>query len=627
MTFLQAAPARPRNQHLGLRSTQRGGRAWWHSDGPWVLLVVTVGAALRALTWSDRLGLGDAPETALGVSGWSVLHAPGYPLYVAAAGLFTRAIPLMSDDWALNLFSAVVTVAAALLLFATARRLEASRPAAAVASLGWLTAASVWFYAGFAKHDPLSTFWWAALLAMTVMTDDAGPSTRRCAVLGVLVGLSLGLGWAPIASGGLAVLWWARPRNRKPGSLLAVVVGAVVGAAIVGALVLFMSAQSPDTSWGGVDNPAALLRLWAMDDFGFTDRLTGDPGAAPTQTRTDNNLAVDLANYVAIIGRDLGPGLAIAGVAGLVVWWRHRRETAQILALSIGGNLIVVAVGLGATVWGFRSGIVQGGFLAPTLLGLALASSAALDALADWCARWWPHWVSWTAVAVLVVGTSIVAHRPAATALDAPVTRTYAAQVLDPLPEGAVVLAGSASSSFPLRAAQSAGARPDVTVIAVDGLTAGWYREQLDDRNSTLPDVAKLDANEAIKAILDGPSPVVLDHYAQLALAERAAYQPSGLTAAVLPDRPPGYVPPEDPAKVVAEVEAEAEESGIITDPARRRWPNDEITRAYSGPLLLIAQQALNDSDWELARQALGVAARLEPDRAVIADTLEQLPP
>ena len=581
-------------------------------------------AVLCAVTGSGRLGLGDAPETAVGVAEGAVVHAPGYPVHVAAAAVFVRLVPIVSDDAALNLFSAAVTGVTAVLLFVVARRLRVSRPAAAVAALGWMTAASVWFYASYAKHDALTAAWWAMALAAMVTTDPGGPSTRRCAVVGVLIGSSLGVGWAPIVSGGLAVVWWARPRAGSVRRLVAVAAGAVAGAVAVGGLVLVLSAGSPEVSWGGVDGPGGLVRLWAMDDFGFTDRLTGG-GAPATQTRTDNTFLVDLVNYLGIVGRDLGPALAVAGVAGVVIWWRSRREVAQVLILAVGGNLVVLALGLGASVWGFRGGIVQGGFLAPTLLGLALAAGPAFDAAVAWCAQWWSPRVAWAALAVLVVGTSVVAHRPAATQLRAPVTRTYAAQVLDPLPAGAVVLAGTASSSFPLRAAQAAGVRPDVTVVAVDGLSAGWYRDQLDTRSDQVAPVGDLTAADALDVVLDAEG-VVLDHAAQSVLAERVAYQPTGLTAVVIAG-PAGFVSPSDPDALVARVASEAEASGIIADPARRRWPNDEITRAYAAPLLLVAQDAINDRDWDLARRALSVAARLEPDRAILTDTLDQLPP
>lgn len=604
------------------RSARRRGGSL--KGAAWAVGLLAVVAVAYLSTASPHIGAGDAPESAAGAMTWSVVHAPGYPLYVLLAGGFARVAPGGFDD-GLNLFSAVTTLGTAALLLSTARRLGASRPAAAVATLGWALTASVWFSAGYAKHDALTALWWMLILGVVLSTPADGPSIRRCGGVGLLSGLSLGLGWAPIAAASPAVLWWARRRGASGRTLAMLGLGAIGGALIVALLVAAMTRAAPDTSWGGARDPAAILRLWSMQDFGFGSRLQGSSGPAG-QTRADQSTLGDTANYLAVVARDMGPALAAMGVAGTVLWWRRRRPVGIVLTIAIVGNLAAVSFGLGATVWGFRSGIVHGGFLAPALSCLALASARAVDEAAKALSRRVPLAMAWLGIGLLLVGTSVVTHRAPATQLRSPVVRSYAEHVLDEVPRESIVVTGSASGAFPLQAEQAAGRRADVVVIMLDGLETSWYRRQLDARQDVLDgSMADLDPDEAVTSLLSHDGPVFLDHGAQVALARRTAYQPIGLVARVLPGTP-GYRSPVAPGSVVDEVSEMARASGFATDPARNRWPNDELVQAFTHPMLLVAQDAINQERWDLARRALDAALELDPDRPVLVDALDQLP-
>jgi hypothetical protein len=588
--------------------------------------VAVVVLSLLATTGASVTGLGDAPEAFAGAQTGSVLHAPGYPIHAALGAVAIRVVPGLSDAMVLNALSGLATVVTAVLIVVGARRLGASAAAAAIVGAGWAATASVWFYAGYAKHDATTTLWCGALVVFVVSRVGAArrPAALDLVIAGAVVGLSLGVGWAPVLSGAGGLVWWLFPRRGEWARLGIAIGAAVVGAGLVGVLVVAMTARSPETSWGGVDDAGSLVRLWTMEDFGLGRRVV-EPDGRSNQVVRDGSLPSDLVGYVAVVGRDMGPALAVAGVAGLgVLWRRGRRDLVATLGLTMAGNIGAAAVVLSIEPWGFRSGIVQGGFVAPTLVAVAIAAAPAIDAVAGWARRWMTPWVPLGVAAVLVVGTSVVTHRAPATQLREPAGRVYADQVLEDLPTGAVVLAGSASSSFPLLARQADGVRPDVAVVAIDGLGTGWYRDQIARRHPRLEPGD--DADGAMDAILAGDGPVFVDHVAQAALAERVGLRPIGVLAEVV-DGTPGLMPAEDPMALVDLLDGQSAAAGMQTDPARTRWPNDDVAWAYARPLLVVARAAIDSGADDVARAALEVAAEIQPDRPIIDETLAQLDP
>jgi len=579
-----------------------------------------VAAGLIAMTSTPVSGLGDAPEAVAGLPRAAVLHAPGYVLYALAGRVFDTITPIGDSATRANLLSAVVTVAAVVAVFDIGRRLHVSRLAAGMAALGWTTTASVWFYAGYAKHDAVSTAW-MVLIVWVISGSWTDPSIKRVSVVAGLMGLSLGLGWPPIVSMVPAVIWWGWSCLRRPWGLACLVGAGLGGVVLVAGLVFWRTAAEP-SSFGGVDSLPRLWRLWTLADFGSGADSRRHAGALASLGPIGR-----VARYGGVIGRDIGTLLALTGLGGLIVGWRAGLRGVQILTAAALSNLIVVAIVLDAQVWGYRSGIVQGGFVAPVTLTIVIGAALGIDWLAATLSPRLGWALTWPMLILVLIVPSMALHRAPATQLQAPIADRYARQLLVPLPRHAVVFAGSQSSSYPLLLAQQHGTRPDVSVIAVDGLATHWYRDRAaHELGRDLPPVGpKRGSGVALRLIDDlRPRSVYLDMEAQRALGTRVAYRPIGLSARALNDGQ-GFQEPAHPAKLVAQIAAGARRAGADTDPARGRWPNDEIIGAYARPVLLIAQSALDRGDRDLARKALKVALQLEPQNHTVRVALEVL--
>ena len=596
------------------------GRARERDDWLAMAACAALAAGAYALTAAHVSGLGDAPEAVAGLPVGAVLHAPGYVLYALAGRAFGTIVPVGDGATRANLMSTVVTVAAVAGVFDIARRLNASRVAAGMAAVGWASTTSVWFYAGYAKHDATSTAW-IVLIVWLISGSWSDPSIKRVAVVAGLMGLSLGLGWPPIVSMLPAVIWWGWSGLRRPWGIACAVSAGLGGVALVAGLVFWRSAAEP-TSFGGVESLPRLWRLWTLADFGSGADSGRHAGALASLGPIGR-----VARYGAVIGRDIGTLLGLTGLGGLIVGWRIGLRGVQILTAAALSNLIVVAIVLDAQVWGYRSGIVQGGFVAPITLAIVVGAALGIDWLAGAFAPRLGWTLTWPVLILVLIIPGLALHRAPATQLQAPIADWYARQLLEPLPRRAVVFAGSQSSSYPLLLAQQHGLRPDVSVIAIDGLATDWYRHRAaHELGQDLPPVGpKRGSGVALRLIEDvRPRPVFLDMEAQRALDPRIAYRPIGLSARALNDGQ-GFRDPAHPAELVDQIASDARRAGADTDPARGRWPNDEITGAYARPILLIAQSALDRGDTDVARKALQIALRLEPENHTVRAALQAM--
>src|SRR5437867_13285094 len=80
-----------------------GGRA----DFLGAAAVGAVGCLVFLSTFSSHVALGDAPESVSGIKTLGVLHAPGYPTYVAVSRAFADIFAVGSWAFRVNLFSLV----------------------------------------------------------------------------------------------------------------------------------------------------------------------------------------------------------------------------------------------------------------------------------------------------------------------------------------------------------------------------------------------------------------------------------------------------------------------------------------------------------------------------------------
>ena len=453
-------------------------------------------AALFLSTFSTKVALGDAPESVSGVKTLGVLHAPGYPSYVAVADAFARVFAF--GGWALRV-NAFSLVCAALMIGAAnllARGFGASRAGAALGALTLATAASFWFNAGFAKHYAFSGFVVTAA-ALAVVRWQAGGGAAWVIGAGVLLGIGAGSSWelAAIMAAGIAVLLVFGTRRASWPLIVASSAALVVVASGSYAFMVWRAGQHPAVNWGEVTNLHRLVGQVTQQDFRGRDAAASH-GSLPAE------LATRIPNYLAIIARDVGVGAVLVALIG-ATFGLKRVDRGRTTFLAVVGvlNLFAVAFVTGTEqINGFLTGLVAGGYVLDLLIVLAVLVALGTTPLVERAAELAdeiftparerakashdPHRFTTTimvALFAIVLVPSVLVHYPLANHRQSPIADRYAQRVFSQLPPHAAIFVYQGDLSFPLVYRQAVfGDRPDVSVIIETSLQFGWYREQIE---------------------------------------------------------------------------------------------------------------------------------------------------
>jgi hypothetical protein len=592
-------------------------------------------------TASSAVSLGDGPETIAGARSFGVLHAPGYVVYAWLGGLVDVLAPGSTSSAIVGLSICCTLVACAAVFYLVARDTGDSI-ASVVAVAGLATTASVWFNATFAKHSAFTMTLIAVALWGAHTATRRGAHSRALFVVAVALGASTGAGWWAMATAVPAILVMVWPVARIAPVIRVVSWLAVLGmtvAVVIGGLVV-RAAGEPEVNWGEASTPARTLSLLTMEDFRGTSLTPGAAASESSERAVDVGLGgapVNVVRYGIVVVRDVGPALAALAAWGLIVGLRRRSRTAAAMAVLATVNISALAVAVGIRPRGFESGLIQGGYLSPTLLavvilaGIGAASAIALGRrLATTATRGVKARADATAlpIALLVAVTvpSLITHRIPATPTTAPFAVTYASDVFAELPPDSVLIVWGAERSFPLREQQVVeDVRDDVTIVIGEMLNTAWYREQLSrEKGLELPaesaDVERTTI-EFARAIAGGRS-VYLDTRATAVLAAELRHQPVGLTALVLPDQTtPNTV---DLPRLVRRLDT-LQGVGLAATDAARRWPNREVMGSYGLAYVRAANAAGQQGQLVEQRHLLETAARLDPDNVDITRALQVL--
>lgn len=603
--------------------------------------MTTASLVLFGMTTRGSAALGDAPETIAGVASVGVLHAPGYPSYVLAARLFSWVVaPAGSLALRVNLFSVLCAAVAVGGVFAVARRLGSSAPAAGIAAATFASGASTLYYAGYAKHYAYSGML-LVIATVLVLRWVQGGRPMELVAAGVCVGLMLGASWqlAFVSAPGLAVLvLLAGRRDLGPGAMFAAAAGGLTAVAVY-SFVLVRAGQDPAMNWGDARSPSRLADLLAMRDFGLGDRIgsgvaagTGGGGGGGS-----SGLLVRIVHYVRLYTIELG--LLGCLVAGAGLWSLLRRSRPRLglgwICTVVGVNTLAAAVVVSpGSVDSVRAALVLGGFLIGAFMAISVAAGFGVEVIVGFLADRVP--VSWTrdvrpgamAVAgVLLVAPTLWSHLGEVGRRQTTYAEQYATNVFSSTPDDAVVMVWDAERTFPLRERQVVhGARPDVFVIAADGLAFDWYRSQIERRlGIELPPRVGdsfRDAASAAAAIGE-VRPVVLDLFAAVNLNQFLAYEVEGLVARPV-DGPPGARLPDDVDEVEAEL-ASYDLTGIYDGEFRTSWPNETVNDSYVRLHLELARIYVSEQRWEDVERHLVAAQRIDPGDDVVDQNLEAL--
>jgi len=160
-------------------------------DALWAAGVALAVSALYLVTLRpDVGGTEDSPKFQFLGQVLGTAHTPGYPFYTLATWLFTR-VDVGTLAWRVNLFSAVCGVWSCLCIFWLARRLDVSRPLAAVAALAAATGFPLWSNSITAEVYSLSALMSALTILLLIAWIQTGARWRlyaACAVFAAGMG-------------------------------------------------------------------------------------------------------------------------------------------------------------------------------------------------------------------------------------------------------------------------------------------------------------------------------------------------------------------------------------------------------------------------------------------------------
>ncbi len=312
------------------RAASSAFRAWgW----PLALFALALLAFLR--TVAPTFYLLDSSELATGAATLGIVHAPGYPLYLLVAHLFTL-LPIGDVGFRVNLFSALCLSATAPILFDGLRRLTGERIMAAAVALMFVFSYYVWA-AGVAAEVYASQIVTVALCLLLAARMVTEPDARGG--LALAMGAAVGVAVAMHPSSALMAPAVALLYLGLGVSLRRSAAAAVIALVIFAASLLYFplrAAANPALNLAGsyaADGsfqPANLSSLagivWFLRGGPFT-HLFFDAGILPTLAELTDTLRLFWNNY-------LGLGL-LAGLLGLGLLARRQRRGLLILLAAL----------------------------------------------------------------------------------------------------------------------------------------------------------------------------------------------------------------------------------------------------------------------------------------------------
>jgi hypothetical protein len=426
------------------------------------------------------------------VKSLGVLHSPGYPTYVAFAGVFARVFAI--GNWAarVNGFSLMCAALTVGVVFLIARAFGASRVGAVLGASVLATTASFWFNADFAKHFAFSGLL-VTLAALLATRWQATGRTASLVVAGALLGVCAGASWelAVIMAAGIVVLVVFGERRVRVGSAVGAAGALVVGVVAACAFMLWRASQHPAVNWGEVDSFHRVVRQFTQQDF---------RAASNESSNHASQLVVRLRGYLGAIVRDVGLGAVVVGLLGFGLAWRRlTRDRRLWILLLVVADLVSVVLASEVSVLPKGLPTATGGYLIDLFVALAVMVAVGAEPIIEIGSELMLRATTPTrqlarrraqgggfrtgviaVIVVIVVVPSLVFHYAPADHRQPALADNYATRLLSELPHGAVVFIEQADDAFPIVYRQSVfGDRPDVSVIVTTSIQFAWYRDQI----------------------------------------------------------------------------------------------------------------------------------------------------
>lgn len=312
---------------------------------PLALTLLILGAIYAPTVLAQPAGgttayMDDVGEMQVALNVWGTVHHTGYPLFTMLGNLTVSALRAVGVSPALapSLYSLLWGIVAVSLFYALALRFTGRTGIAAALALLFGLVRSIWIHHVIPEVYGLSLAFVLALLAialwpMPAQGDSGGDAVRRRVLLLALIG---GFGVAHhrlvafIAPGLLVAIWpelWRALRTTPRRTLLTLVAALPVG--LIGFLpYIYLPVRAQAGAEWVYGNPQDWPGFWHEFTGAEAAFLMRPPPGLPA-------LASDALDTLRIIGEELTPFLALAGLVGIAATFR-RRESRALLAGSVG---------------------------------------------------------------------------------------------------------------------------------------------------------------------------------------------------------------------------------------------------------------------------------------------------
>ncbi len=369
------------------RPAQPSNSRWWT-----VAALVAVGGVsliVFGCTLAPTVTAEDSGELIAAAWHFGVPHPPGYPLWTMLCGAFMRIVPVGSIAFRANLFSAVCTAGAAVLVCAALRELRISRLMAASAALVWVFGRWSWAQAVITEVYGLNALLTAALLWCGLRWYRTR-SHRPLYIASVVMGLGM-CNHHTIALAGLAMVIWIlllQPALLRRWKLVISCIGLFLVSLLPYLYLPLSAGSSPPMNWG---NPSSSTRFWAH----VSRSQYGAIGPMKTvEPRSLARLGPQVAYLARSVADDLTPWCLGAAILGAIVLAARARRILLLVVLWLMATGLLFGVlsnyDLDRTSqWAMRV------FLIPVSLGLVIPLAYLLDWLRSVLAEWWPNRRAW----------------------------------------------------------------------------------------------------------------------------------------------------------------------------------------------------------------------------------------
>ncbi len=424
--------------------------ASWLRELPAVAVLAFALLGLYLFTAPSTVTLEDSGEMILVASELGIAHPPGYPVYTFLGWLFTK-LPVGTLAFRVHMLSAIAAVTACVATYAIGLMLT-SRRLAALTAAGLLGVSSTfWWQAIVAEVYALHAALFFVTFAFALHAHRTGrPSSVSAAVL--MWGVGLGHHWPllVLATPSLAVLLW-RPvvRERRVGWPRLVAFAAL--GLLPYAHLLIASATGPQIATLG-----PIESLWEL--VAYVSREHYDDTAA---VAVASDKLVFMARFFGGLATEMTPPVAVIAVLGfgLIAKRRPPAETVALLAAFASSGVVLPLI-LGREPNPLQSEVFEVYQLVPIGV-MSICAAFALARLFE--GRFAIAGLACVAVAATANWDDNDLRADTA-AFD------HAQAILEAMPQGAVLFAGTDLTLGPLAYAHRVGTRPDVRLRSEYGL-------------------------------------------------------------------------------------------------------------------------------------------------------------